>query len=179
MVNELESVARQVTSSTFHNTFNIPTVDLFFQRSPGNGNSNRGIDGLQFQVESRGSVIQKGITRQDGQIVMLVPGGAAQLQLLHKGVIVARYNVIIQTIGLDPVERKAGQHQRLRMLGYQIGHGGPLKDGVTGDDTPLNEVTDKEDGEKFERSILDFQVDIGSLPGNSTILQPLKNETGV
>ncbi len=33
------AVARQVVGSAFFNTFNIPTVEIRFQRSPGNNQS--------------------------------------------------------------------------------------------------------------------------------------------
>jgi hypothetical protein len=41
-----------------------------------------------------------------------------------------------------------GTQERLRMLGYQIGHGGPEGTGVSGVMTT-----------EWERSVLDFQVD--------------------
>jgi hypothetical protein len=180
MANETASVARLVLDSAFFNTINIPTVELFFQRSPGNGPGKRGIPGLDFQVEKNGALIQtKGVSAADGKVVMLLPGGAAQLQLLFGGAVVARYDVVLQTIGVRPVETKAGQQQRLRMLGYQIGHGGALKDGVTDDELPIEKITDAQAGMVFERSVLDFQVDLGTMPGNSTIVQPLTRETGV
>jgi hypothetical protein len=123
-------------------------------------------------------VIQSGITPASGSITMLLPGAAAQLQLLVNGEIVARYDVVLQTIGLEPAETKAGQQQRLRLLGFQIGHAGPSKDGVTGDETPIAQMTDKAAGEAFERSVLDFQVEIGGVPGNSTIIAPLAGAAG-
>ena len=42
-----------------------------------------------------------------------------------------------------------GQKQRLRLLGYQIGHGGPGGDGV---DSNTNVM-------QFERSVLDLQAE--------------------
>jgi hypothetical protein len=172
------TVARQVVGSALFNTFNFPMVEIRFHRSPGNNHNDRGIKGLKFQVESNGTVIQEGETGKDGKIKMIVPFGSAQLQLMFQGTIVARYDVTLDDRELDPVDKKIGQQQRLRLLGFQIGHGGPFKDGVTGDEKDSDAAAERENGEKFERSVLDFQVEISSLPGNSTILDPLKKEAG-
>ena len=45
-----------------------------------------------------------------------------------------------------------GQKQRLRQLGYHIGHAGPDGNGV-----------DNANNMEFERSVLDFQTDSGVL----------------
>jgi hypothetical protein len=173
------AIARQVVGSAFFNTINVPTVELHFQRSPGNNQKDRGIQGLKFQVEVDGAVIQEGETGKDGKIKMLLPFGSAQLQLMFQGVVVARYDVTLDDSELDSIDKKAGQQQRLRMLGFQVGHGGPFNDGVTGDEKASDAAAERENGEKFERSVLDFQVEIGNLPGNSTILDPLKKEAGL
>src|SRR5262245_9566346 len=128
------AIARQVVDSQSFNTINVPTVELLFQRSPGNNHNDRGIQGLKFQVEVNGSVIQEGETGKDGEIKMLRPFGSEQLQLMFQGGVVARYDVTLDDSELAPVDKKLGQQQRLRKLGFQLGHGGPFKDGVTGDE---------------------------------------------
>jgi hypothetical protein len=178
MANEPTAVSRLVTGSTAFNTINLPTVELVFQRAPGN-KPGRGIEALDFRVVKEGRVIQTGSTGADGTVAMLLPGGAARLELLVRGSVVASYDVVLQTAGVAPVETKAGQLQRLRILGYHVGHGGPLKDGVTDDEIPIGKIKNRSEGESFERSLLDFQADIGSLPGNSTVVGPLVAESGV
>ena len=172
------AISRQVAGSAFFNTLNSATVEIHFQRSPSNDRGDRGIQGLKFQVEVDGTVVQEGETAKDGRIRMILPLGSAQLQLIFQGTVVARYDVTLDDTELEPVEKKAGQQQRLRMLGFQIGHGGAFKDGVTGDEKSPDAAVERENGEKFERSALDFQVEIGNLPGNSTIIAPLKKEAG-
>lgn len=181
------AVARQVPGSGLFNTINFSVVEIRFQRSPGKGQDVRGIAGLEFQVELTGTIIQTGVTGKDGLVKMLIPLGAAQLQLLHKGQIVARYDVTIDEDALDSVDDAKGQQQRLRMLGYQQRHGGAFKDGVTGLKAAPTGKSKKVESDQirtdpedvgFERSILDFQVDIGATPGNSSILNPLRTQAG-
>jgi hypothetical protein len=181
------AIARQVPDSSLFNTINFPTVEIRFQRSPGKGQDVRGIAALDFQVESAGTIIQTGQTGKDGLIKMMIPGGAAQLQFLHKGQIVARYDVTIDADALDAIDKAKGQQQRLRMLGYQQRHAGDFKDGVTGlkaaptgrskTVAPDEIRTDPEDV-GFERSVLDFQVDVELTPGNSSIPDPLRTQAG-
>jgi hypothetical protein len=43
---------------------------------------------------------------------------------------VSVYEISVEDTPFDSAETLAGQQQRLRHLGYQIGHGGPDEDGV-------------------------------------------------
>jgi hypothetical protein len=149
-------VARLVPSSTAHNTLNLPpAIPIHFQRSPDFPQGDvRGIDGMDFQVLTGGAVVQVGRTGRDGRIDVRVPaGGTATVQLMQNGASVAEYEVSIDSGALGAVNSLTGQQQRLRMLGYQIGHAGADGNGVDGN---LSLV--------FERSMLDFQADQALLP---------------
>jgi hypothetical protein len=181
------AIARQVPDSSLFDTINFPTVEIRFQRSPGKGQDVRGIIALQFQVEVAGTIIQTGLTGKDGLIKMMIPGGAAQLQLLHKGQVVARYDVSVDPDPLAPIDTAKGQQQRLRMLGYQERHAGDFKDGITGlkaaptgksQKVETDQIRTNVEDVGFERSILDFQVDIDTTPGNSSIVNPLRTQAG-
>jgi hypothetical protein len=145
-------VARLVPSSTAHNTLNLPpAVPIHFHRSPDFPQGDvRGIDGLDFQVVSSAGV-QVGRTGPDGKAdVRVPPGGSATLQLLVNGTPVAEYVVTIETAPFTAATAVQGQQERLRTLGYQIGHSGADGNGVDGS---VSQV--------FERSVLDFQADQG------------------
>jgi hypothetical protein len=149
-------ISRLVTGATGHNTLALPpAVPVFLQRSPGFPGSARGIEHLDFQVLLNGSVIQQGTTGADGRIdVRVPPGGSSTLQLMFNGAAVASYEVSVSPDPLAAANTTTGQMQRLRLLGYQIGHAGPDGNGVDpGAATPPVE---------FERSVLDFQADNGS-----------------
>lgn len=148
-------VARLVQSSTAHNTLNLPPpIPIHFQRSPDFPQGDvRGIQGMDFQVVSGGIVIQVGTTAADGKIdVRVPPGGSSTVQLLFNGAVVAEYEVTIDAGAPAAVNTITGQQQRLRMLGYQIGHAGTDSNGVDGNQSLV-----------FERSVLDFQTDQGLL----------------
>jgi hypothetical protein len=156
-------IARLVPSSAAHNTLNLPPpVPIHFQRSPDfpQGDT-RGIDALDFQVVNAGAVIQVGRTGRDGRVdVRVPPGGSSTVQLLFNGAVVAEYEVTVDTGALAAVNTITGQQQRLRMLGYQIGHTGADGNGVDGNQSLV-----------FERSVLDFQADQGLNP--DAIVGPL------
>ncbi|MGD2061981.1 MAG: hypothetical protein PVF51_00205 [Nitrospirota bacterium] len=165
-MSDLETIARQVANSVLHNVLNVRTVDIFFQRSPGNDNGgDRTVAGLHYQVRAQGFVIQRGVTGNDGRINMPIRGGVSTLELLHGGNRVAEYEVRFSAAALAPVADLRGQKQRLRLLGYQIGHGGPDGNGV--DNTP--------DVMEFERSVLDFQTD-ESLYNDAVINAAVQNQ---
>jgi len=149
-------ISRLVTGSPAFNTLNLPpSVPILFQRSPGFPNGDvRGIDGLEFQVLIAGAVVQSGRTGADGKIdVRVPPGGTSTLQLMNGGAVVAEYSVTVDTGALAPVAQIDGQQQRLRLLGYQVGHTGADGNGV-----------DNAQNINFERSILDFQADTEGVP---------------
>ena len=152
-------ISRLTNDSTAHNTLNLPPpVPIFFQMSPDAPSGDvRGISGVNFQVLTNGSVVQSGTTPQDGRVdVRVPPGGTSTLQLLDdSGAVVATYIVSINTDAIDPVNTVRGQQQRLRMLGYQIGHGGPDGNGVNDSAAAAANVGNA----TTERSILDFQAD--------------------
>jgi hypothetical protein len=131
---------------------------------------------MEFQVVVGGSVITTGRTTSDGLVnVRVPPGGTATLQLLFGGKVVAEYEVAVDSSELadlnsvdailDPEARSQdanellntaeiiGIQERLRMLGYHIGHGGTEGTGVSA----LLSV-------EWERGVLDFQIDQGLLP---------------
>ncbi|HEY3065954.1 MAG TPA: hypothetical protein VGL09_09200 [Methylomirabilota bacterium] len=144
------TIARLVRGSTAFNTLNVRTVPIHFQRSPGVATGNdRGIEGLEFQVLSAGAVIQRGRTPADGKIDVRLPTPQVTVRLLVAGVTASEYTLSVANT-LDPVNGLSGQKQRLRMLGYQIGHDGADGNGV-----------DAVQNFRFERSVLDFQADHG------------------
>ena len=143
------SIARLVLGSTAANTINIPTVEIFLQKSPNKpSGDSRGIVAA-FEVEKDGAIIQIGNTGADGKVVMQVPGGSALLRVKSAGAI-AEYAVKIRTSPIEAVTTPAGVQRRLRMLGYHIGHTGPEGNGVDGAANPSVVV---------DRSILEFQAD--------------------
>jgi len=148
---------REPATTTRVNPFvvTVPTVEIYFQRSPGvpHGGA-RGISGLKYRAYSGSrSLIQQGTTGADGKIDLRVPGGSSTLELLHNGTVYATYEVTVSRDALLAVTGVEGQKERLRLLGYQIGHAGTHGDGVDGSNN-----------RDFERSVLDFQVDKGRLP---------------
>ena len=144
------SIARLVAGATAANTINIPTVDIFLQKSPNKpGGDKRGITGLDFEVQKNGAVIQTGTTGEDGKIVMRVPGGSATLRVTASGG-TADYDVSIRNAAIEAVTTEAGQQRRLRMLGYHLGHVGPDGNGVDGAAAPSREM---------DRSLQEFQAD--------------------
>jgi len=163
---DLATIARQALNSLLHNVLNSRVVPILFHKSPGNDNGgDRAIPGIRWQVRAQGFVIQNGTTGNDGRIDMTVRGGSSTLELLHGGNVVARYDVSVNTAALANVNTLEGQKQRLRLLGYQVGHGGPDGNGV---DTTANVM-------EFERSVLDFQAD-ESLYDDAVITAGLRNQ---
>jgi len=159
MSSAASAIARLIKSSSAFNTLALPpAVPVFLQMSPGFPNGDkRGIVGLDFQVVSGGKVISQGKTADDGKIDVRVPvGGSSTVQLMFNGAVVASYEVKVTADPLAPVAAITGQMQRLRLLGYQIGHLGADGDGVDAAATAATVPME------FERSVLDFQADNGS-----------------
>lgn len=147
---DLATIARQALNSLLHNVLNSRVVPILFHKSPGNDSGgDRAISGLRWQVRAQGFVIQNGTTGNDGRIDMTVRGRSSTLELLHGGSVVARYDVSVSRAALAAANTVEGQKQRLRLLGYQIGHGGPDGNGVDNNASVM----------EFERSVLDFQAD--------------------
>ena len=164
-------IARLVPGSTAFNTLALPPpVPVHFHKSPDFPSAGRGIAGLDFEVEALGAVVA-GTTGADGRIdVRVPPGGSATIRILVAGTAVSEYEVTIDLTPLsslnagdavlDPGSKAQaaneatngtsirGTQERLRMLGYQIGHGGADGNGVSGVMTT-----------EWERSVIDFQVD--------------------
>lgn len=128
------------------------TVELTFQRAPlrpAGSDPARGIEALTWRALSGGSVIASGKTTADGKIVVPIRGGQPSiLQLTVGGVTMAEYEVVLRGTPFEAKDTIAGVQRRLRAVGYQIGHTGTGKDGVSG---VMNDETD--------RAILEFQVD--------------------
>lgn len=176
-MNDLLPIARQWFNSILDNILNTRTVEIYFHRSPGNDNGgDRAISGLKWRVMAQGFKIQEGATGNNGRIDMNVRGGVSTLQLLYpdiNGAVVAEYEVRISGDALDAVGTLRGKKQRLRLLGYQIGHAGPDGDGV---DTAANPVMET------ERSVMDFQADTGFLTdadADANFQNELTNQAGV
>jgi hypothetical protein len=147
------AIARLVPGSTGANTINIPTVDIFLQRSPNKpAGDQRGIV-VDFEVIKDGAVIQAGTTGPDGKVVMRLPGGAATLRINAAGA-TAEYAVTLRSAAIEGVATSAGQQRRLRMLGYQIGHTGPEGNGVDGAAVPSPDM---------DRAIEEFQGDTAAI----------------
>jgi hypothetical protein len=164
-------VARLVPGATAFNTLNSPPpIPIHFHKSPDFPSAGRGIVKLAFEVDVAGTIVS-GTTGADGKIDVRVPaGGSATIRLMVGGNPVAEYEVTVDQNPLsdlnagDPIidpgtQPQAtteatnavsirGTQERLRMLGYQIAHGGAEGTGVSGLLTA-----------EWERSILDFQVD--------------------
>jgi hypothetical protein len=144
-------LARLTLDSEAHNTLNLNTVEIFFQKSPGKDKGDkRGIKGLKYRVISKGLTTSEKETGEDGRIEMHIQGEQATLQLLWEGQAIAEYVVTVSNADLASETTLLGQQQRLRILGYQLGHMGNDQNGV--------------DGNKrweTERAILDFQADHG------------------
>lgn len=152
-MSDWETIARQAINSVLHNVLNTRVVEVYFHRSPGNDNGgDRAISGLDYQVRAQGFIIQHGTTGADGKIDMSVRGASSTLELLYNGIVVAQYEVSATSAALDPVANIQGQKQRLRQLGYHIGHGGADGNGV-----------DNANNMEYERSVLDYQADSGVL----------------
>jgi peptidoglycan hydrolase-like protein with peptidoglycan-binding domain len=146
------SIARLMAGSAAFNTVNIPTVNIFLQKSPGKPSGDqRGITGVTFQVIKDGAEIQTGTTAADGKVVMQVPGGSAILRL-NAGGASTDYNVSVRNDAIEGAGTDAGKQRRLRMLGYHLAHAGADGNGVDGSAIPSTQ---------FDRSVLEFQADQG------------------
>lgn len=145
-----DAIARQVTDSESHNTLASRTVEITFQRSPGNPEEDtRGIAGIQWRVMSDGVEVQSGTTEEDGIVHVEIRGSAATvLELIHEGIAVSQYQITIREGGYEPDAQLIGVQRRLRQLGYQLGHHGESADGIDG-----------EMGRKTDAAIQDFQID--------------------
>jgi hypothetical protein len=158
-MNDLLEIARQWWNSLLNNVLNTQTVDIYFHRSPGNDNGgDRAISGLRWRVMAQGFVIQPvQTTGNDGLIQMDIRGGVSTLQIMHNNNVMAEYEVRVSSAALQPVANLVGQQERLRLLGYHIGHAGPGNNGVGAPPPTAAPVAVMED----IRSILDFQADQG------------------
>lgn len=140
----IAAVSRLVASSNQRNTLNVRTVEIVFQKSPGKSKGGqRGIPGLEFRIEADGQVIRTGKTDKPGLIEVPLTNGEAVLHILLNGTPVSTYAITSDESPLASVETVLGQQQRLRHLGYQLGHRG--KDGQPGDgvgaDPPPKDVS--------------------------------------
>lgn len=143
------SVARLVTNATGFNTVNLLTAVIYLQKHPGKPNPQTGIAGLEYKVESDGVIIQSGTSAADGKIeVRCFPGTKTVLKVMGCG-----YEVSVSNAAFTAVNTHQGRKERLRYLGYQIGHYGTNKDGVDDDSIARYE---------YERSVCDFQSDQGN-----------------
>jgi len=154
-----------------YNTIHDRTVDVYVQTSPGRPSGDtRGVGDLDFRVTSRGAEIRRDTAGADGKITVLVRGGRSTLELLHQDNPVAEYEITATSAALAAVTDVEGQKQRLRLLGYHLGHGGTQGNGVdTNDDAGLR------------RALLDFQLDQGlaqSGTANSATRNTLTSEAG-
>lgn len=124
-------VSRLVPGSTLHNTINIRTVKIFFQKSPGKPSGPpRGIPNLECRILNDGNPVRVVRSAQNGLVEVPLSNNAATLEILHQGNAVSQYDISIDDAPLDSAETLRGQQQRLRHLGYQLGHGGPNGDGI-------------------------------------------------
>jgi len=143
-------ISRLVAGSTALNTLNIPTVEIYLQKSPAKPSGDqRGIAGVDWEVVKDGDVIQTGTTGKDGKVEMWVPGGSATLRVKAAGA-TAEYAVSVRNDRIEELDSVMGPQRRLRMLGYHLGHSGGEGNGVDGIARPSRE---------FDRSVLEFQAD--------------------
>jgi len=158
--------ARIIPDFDVHNAVNVRTVDVYIQDHPGVPGDERGVEGLQYEVLSNDQVVQTGMTDKEGKIqVFLFPGARTILKVLG-----TEYEISITNAAFSNVNITKGRKERLRYLGYQIGH-----DGTNG-----NGVDDEDERFEYERSILDFQADhsLGLDSDPSSIEAELRNEAG-
>ena len=88
------------------------SVDIYFQRCPGTDAAN-GIQGLEYEYTTAGSLPIRGTTGPDGKVRVRVPKGeSAILTILG-----THYTVTVRE-SLDPHNQIKGMQQRLIMLGY-------------------------------------------------------------
>jgi peptidoglycan hydrolase-like protein with peptidoglycan-binding domain len=150
---------RMGLNSPCENTLLVYTsIDLFFQRYPG-AEAASGIQGLEYEYTTAGSLPIRGATGADGKVRIRVPvGESATLKIMG-----AEYLVSARS-GLEPFDEIKGAQQRLNMLGYNAG----TASGTMGPST--------------EYAVLQFQADSASLrmdglPFAST-LQAIKDKVG-
>ncbi|NLF32589.1 MAG: hypothetical protein GX591_17070 [Planctomycetes bacterium] len=159
-------VARLVQLHQGFNALNIRTVCLYLQKSPGTPGITRGIDGADYRVLADGSEIARGRTGSNGRIdVRLRPGVTTTVEVLG-----SVYEVTRDAAALAAVNTTEGRKERLRCLGYQIGHGGANGDGVDNNAQVF----------EYERSVLDFQAEHGvTLDADETTLDgDLESDVG-
>jgi hypothetical protein len=165
-------VARLIMLFNAFNAVNEVVVDLYFQRIPGVPHgADRGIKDLEYTVTtSAGEIIQRGKTGPDGKIQLRIRGGRSVVTLTRGGSPLASYEVSSSPAALRAVNTREGQQERLRLLGYQIGHGGADGDGVDG-----------VENFEFERSLTDFQVDggvVADAQGGAAVQNQLTADAG-
>jgi hypothetical protein len=136
--------ARLVAAFQAQNLVNVPTVDIFIQKSPGTPSVARGVQGLQYRVLVNGIVRQRGTTASNGRITVRVPPGPAPVI----EVMGSQFEIRRTGNPFANVNTHTGKKERLRFLGYQIGHQGPHGNGVDNVDQRM----------EYERSVLDFQA---------------------
>lgn len=141
------NIARQPSDGSAHNLVALRTVELWFQKSPGApGTEHREITDLMYRIQGQTRVR----TATGGKVTFRTPAGAATIELIFNNRVVATYTVTTSAAAIPAVTTVTGLQRRLRMLGYHLGHAGPLQNGVDGSL-----------GGRTERSILDYQADKG------------------
>lgn len=143
------SVARLIADINAFNAIMVQKADIYIQKYPGPPNVNAGVEKLDYTVETNGRVTQSGKSGANGKIeVRVLIGSKTVLKVMG-----TEYEVSISGAAFAPVANHLGRKERLRYLGYQIGHYGPNKNGVDNNSTPRFE---------YERSVCDFQADKGN-----------------
>ncbi len=143
------SVARLIAAANAFNALNVKTAVIYIQKYPGKPDINAGISNLEYTVESDGIVTQKGTSSANGKVeVRVLPGKKTVLKVMG-----SEYEVTVTNDAFSAVNTHTGRKERLRYLGYQIGHYGTNNNGVDNDTTPRFE---------YERSVCDFQSDHGN-----------------
>jgi len=140
------AIARLVAGFDAFNALNVKTTAIYLQKYAGPPSVEAGIANLEFEVVTNGVVTQKGRSGGNGKIeVRVSPGASAVLKVMG-----SEYTISLSNTAFAAVTTEIGRKERLRYLGYQIGHYGANGDGVDDDATPRFE---------YERAILDFQAD--------------------
>ena len=143
-------IARLVANFQGHNAINVRTVDIYIQMYPGKPDVDHGIEGLDYKVFVNNSETQSGRTASNGKITVRIPPGTTPvLQVMGTD-----YEITSSNAAFANVNTTTGKKERLRFLGYQIGHGGTLHNGV-------DNVDNTNATFEYARSILDFQADQG------------------
>ncbi|MBU0753705.1 MAG: hypothetical protein KJ645_01105, partial [Planctomycetes bacterium] len=113
-------IARLQAQFKASNALNVRTVVIFIQKYPGKPYKNRVISGLDYEVKVNDRVTQTGRTTSVGTITVRIPSGTTPVLK----VMGTEYRITADNAKFAKEDTTKGKKERLRYLGYQIGHEG-------------------------------------------------------